>query len=92
MDVLVEHLVEVHGSVSTPSICFILLTFALILPIIGLSSMREVVVVLGNNYPKMFQDTGHEGTIDIDTSKTFKLMLTIIQRTSWGMVWAGVEA
>jgi len=45
IDTTVDHVVEVHGTVSNPS----------------LAVMRDIVTVMGDNYPKMFRDKGNDG-------------------------------
>ena len=62
LDSVVEYLVEVHGSVSNPSECKIWTIFYKLTKYnLELSTMREIVVVMGNNYPNMFQDSGITG-------------------------------
>ena len=63
IDTTVDHVVEVHGTVSNPSKVYhrFFSLFSLYLDNSGLAVMREIVTVMGDNYPKMFRDQGNDG-------------------------------
>ena len=41
--------------------------------------MREVVVVMGNNYPNMFQDQGNKGDIKNSVISDLSVLISINQ-------------
>ena len=63
IDTVVEHLVEISGTVANPSTKQTIYCIFHLNCFSGLDSMRWIVVILGNNYPNMFQDKGSEGMI-----------------------------
>ena len=67
---------DIHGGISNPSK---LALFCQIYSIPELAAMREVVVVMGNNYPNMFQDQGNKGDIKNSVISDLSVLILINQ-------------
>ena len=80
VNTVVDYLVDIHGGISNPSkLAFSWLDFCQVFIIPELAAMREVVVVMGNNYPNMFQDQGNKGDIKNAVISDLSVFISINQ-------------